>query len=569
MTSTLPQPSRTATTEIDRCLAELARGHERLAKTSATELIRLAEACVEGTAVAARDWVEAACRDKSIPHTSPLRAEDILTGPAATIRYLRLIIQSLREIAATGRPRLPGVPATGSDGRLRVPVFPARGMFDSLVFAGFKVESWMRAGVTGESLRFCPHGVPGAWNAGEPPIALVLGAGNVSSIPTTDSFGKIFHEGRTVLLKMNPVNQSLGPIFERAYAPLIDAGFLRIIYGGADVGREALAHNLVGDVHITGSIHTHDAIVWGPEGAERERRKRESDPILRKPITSELGNVTPWIVVPGKYTERQLDFQAENLATSITNNCSFNCIATKVIVTGASWPDRERFLDKIQKVLNRVAPRTAYYPGALERYERWTGKKAGSAGGVLPWTLLRSVTPQASPQFFREESFVCVCVETPLTADSDTTFLDRAVDFVNNELWGTLAASITLPPGFRGQPNHEAALQSAIARLNYGTIALNHWSGVSFAMMSPPWGGAPGRNLSDAQSGLGWVHNTFMLDPVEKNVLEGPLVVSPKPVWFAAHPNPEPIAWRLLEMNHKPTIGNLTRLLGSAVWNSR
>ena len=322
---------------------------------------------------------------------------------------------------------------------------------------------------------------------------MVLGAGNVSSIPTTDAFTKLFQEGRSVLLKMNPVNESLGPVFERAYAPLIDAGYLQIIYGGGDVGAAAVQHELVGEIHITGSINSHDAIVWGAPGPERERRKRENDPVLRKAISSELENVTAWIVVPGKYTEKQLDFQAENIATSITNNCSLRCSSRPwCTVTSATWPDRERFLGKIQKVLDRIAPRKAYYPGALERFAKFASRPAG--GEKLPWTLLPGVNPQSSPQFFKEESFVCVSVETPLTADSDTAFLDRAVDFANSELWGTLAASITLPADFRKDPARESALQSALSRLDYGTIAINHWSGLSLAMMSPGWGGVAGEH---------------------------------------------------------------------------
>jgi acyl-CoA reductase-like NAD-dependent aldehyde dehydrogenase len=569
MTTTLAPPSRATTSDIDRSLDALSKGHARLAKASATELVRLAEECIEGTARMAREWVDMASRYKGVASGNPLRAEEISAGPVATIRQLRLVIQSLQEINQFGKPRLPGQPTTGPDRRLRVPVFPAKGMFDGITFQGFQVDAWMKAGVTQESLRLCPDGVPGRWNADNPRICLVLGAGNVSSIPTTDAFTKLFQEGRTVLLKMNPVNESLGPIFEKAYAPLIDAGFLRIIYGGAEVGAAAVGHALVDEVHITGSIYSHDAIVWGPAGAERERRKRENDPVLRKPITSELGNVTPWIIVPGEYSEKQLDFQAANVATSITNNCSFNCIATKVIVTSANWPDRDRFLDKVARILGRIAPRKAYYPGAAERFTRFSGLSTPTGSDTLPWTLLRNVSPQASPHFFKEESFVCVSVETPLEAGSDTAFLDRAVDFANNELWGTLAASITLPADFRKDATRESSLQAALSRLNYGTIAINQWSGLSFAMMSPAWGGVAGSRLDDAQSGIGWVHNTYMLDGIEKNVLTGPLTVSPKPLWFATHSNPEAVAWRLLDLYHKPSVWKLASLLGSAVRHGR
>jgi hypothetical protein len=567
MSTTLPLPTRTTESQLDRSLKVLDAAHPRLAAASADELIGLAEICIYGTMQTADQWVAVSSRFKGLPEKSPLRAEDVMTGPVATVRHLRLLIQSLRDIKAYGKPRLPGRPWMGTDARLRVPVFPAQGLYDGLTFQGFKVESRMLPGITAETLKQCVHGVPGRWNPDNPRIALVLGAGNVSSIPTTDAFTKLFQEGRSVLLKMNPVNESLGPVFERAYAPLIDAGYLQIIYGGSDVGAAAIQHDLVGEVHITGSINSHDAIVWGAPGPERDRRKRDNDPVLKKPISSELGNVTPWIVVPGKYTERQLDFQAQNIATSITNNCSFNCIATKVILTSANWPDRERFLDKIQRVLDSIAPRKAYYPGALDRFVRFANRTGD--GDKLPWTLLRGMGPQASPQFFKEESFVCVCVETPLSADSDAAFLNQAVDFANGELWGTLAASITLPADFRKDPTREAALQAALSRLDYGTIGINHWSGLGFAMMSPGWGGVAGSTLDDAQSGIGWVHNTYQLEGVEKNVLTGPLTVSPKPLWFATHSNPEAVGWRLLNLYDKPSLWNLGGVLTSAVLNGR
>src|SRR5690606_7783916 len=119
-------------------------------------------------------------------------------------------------------------------------------------------------------------------------VALILGAGNVSSIPPMDVFTKMFIEGFVCVVKMNPVNEWAGPILERALAPLVERGFLRFVYGGGDVGTYLVEHPGVHDVHITGSDKTHDLIVWGPPGPERERRKKANDPILKKPISSEL-----------------------------------------------------------------------------------------------------------------------------------------------------------------------------------------------------------------------------------------------------------------------------------------
>jgi hypothetical protein len=49
---------------------------------------------------------------------------------------------------ATGKIKLPGKPTQGPDGSLRVQVMPVRGLFDPLVFAGFKAQCWLAPGMT-------------------------------------------------------------------------------------------------------------------------------------------------------------------------------------------------------------------------------------------------------------------------------------------------------------------------------------------------------------------------------------------------------------------------------------
>ena len=302
----------------------------------------------------------ACCAAKGIDPTGPLAGEEIAAGPVAVARYLRLLRGTFMAMAEGLPPPLPGPPEYGPTGLVRVPVLPCRGMFDSILFRGFRAHVWLQPHVTKET--FAQQQAPAYRIGAVPRVSLVLGAGNVSSIAPTDALYKLFHEREAVLLKMNPVNAYLGDVLDRAFRPLVDQGLLRIVYGGADVGGYAAQHPGVDDVHITGSVYSHEAIVWGIDHTERERRKSAGDPLLRKSISSELGNVTPWIVVPGPYTEAELDFQSENLAASIVNNASFNCIATKMIVTQRNWPQRARFLEKVQAVLDQTPPRRAYYP---------------------------------------------------------------------------------------------------------------------------------------------------------------------------------------------------------------
>lgn len=550
---------------IDQYLSELAAAKSKWRETALSRRIELAQACLDGMMQHVETWVEEACRAKGIPAGSPMRSEEIGNGPLATARYLRLLMQTLRDIAEHGTPRLPGEIATGPDGRLRVQVVPTRGLFDSIAFKGFKAHVWMQEGVTRDNLA---ENMAGYYRRGcqDEGISLILGAGNVSSIAPTDTFSKLFHEGKVVLLKMNPVNEYLGPIFERAFAPLIRENLLRIVYGGADVGSYAIGHDLVDEVHITGSIYSHETICWGPPGPERDRRKADNDPVLKKAITSELGNVTPWVVVPGRYSDRELKFHAENLASTILNNASFNCIATKMVVTSRHWPQRGQFLDYLEAVLNNAPRRKAYYPGAEERYRRFAGREpGGDQPDAFPWTLVRDVSPERDPHFFDEESFVCVFAETALDAAEPADFLRQATDFCNERLWGTLGAALMIHPSTRADAAFEAQLQRSLADLRYGTVAINHWPALSYAMMSPPWGGYPGGTIHDPKSGIGWVHNTYLFDRAEKTVLEGPLTMSPKPLWFPSNRNAEAVTWKVLELYHKPSVWRLPGLLLAAI----
>jgi hypothetical protein len=558
----ITEKHHTSTEQVCGFLEELDKSKRRYAGTSVSQRISLADRCAEEVVKVAREWVDAACQAKAIPPDSPHRAEEVFAGPVATLRYLRLLVKSLREIETRGIPRLPGKAYQGPDGLLRVHLLPSGVLHDRIAFFPFKVTAWMRNGIHRENLSDClasHYRRPGPRPA---KTVVVLGAGNVSAIPLTDAFTKVFQEGGVVLLKMSPVNDYLGPIFERAVQPLLDEGYMRIIYGGADVGAATVHHRLADEIHITGSIGSHDRIVWGPPGAERDQRMRDNLPLLDKPITSELGNVSPWIFLPGEYSRRQLAFQAENIAASVVNNVSFNCVATKVLITWKRWPLRLQFLDLIDAVFARTPKRVSYYPGAVERYRRFAEMDSVTElTDSLPWTLLRDVNPNENRRFFDEESFVCVMVEIVIDAPTPESFFRKAVDFANERLSGTLSAAVTHPAGFRSQPSNERLLQACLRELRYGVVAVNHWPGLMYAMMSPPWGGFPGSRLTDAQSGIGSVHNTFMLEGVEKSVLEGLLTIFPKPPWFPSHAQAERVAWSCFRLYAQPSWTNLLQLL--------
>jgi acyl-CoA reductase-like NAD-dependent aldehyde dehydrogenase len=370
-------------------------------------------------------------------------------------------------------------------------------------------------------------------------LALILGAGNVSSIPPLDLLYKLFVEDQVVLLKMNPVNGYLGPFFERAFAALIDDGYLGIVSGGADVGSYLCHHELVETIHLTGSDRTHDAIVWGADADEQARRKAAGTPFLDKPLSAELGCVSPILVAPGRWSASALDFQARHVAAMVSHNASFNCNAGKVLVLARGWAQRDTFLDRLKATLAATPSRVAYYPGAEQRYRSFLehypqALRLGAEGeGVVPWTLIPDVPPQEDQYALVNEAFCGVLAQVDLDVDGPADFLERAVDFANEKVWGTLSCTLLVDPATRRA--HRDEVERAVARLRYGGVGLNVWAGVLFALGTPTWGAFPGHTRESIGSGTGVVHNAYLFDHPQKSVLRAAFRIWPKPVWFADH----------------------------------
>jgi acyl-CoA reductase-like NAD-dependent aldehyde dehydrogenase len=373
---------------------------------------------------------------------------------------------------------------------------------------------------------------------------------------------------------MNPVNAHVGPHMERAFKCLVDRGLMTVVYGGADVGSYLVEHPEVDEIHITGSDKTHDMMVWGPPGPEREARKAKKDPLLKKEITSELGNVSPVIVVPGPYTQSEFEFQGSSIAAAIQNNASFNCNSAKLLIQPKGWDGRMKLRAALASVLGRTPVRKAYYPGAEQRWKELVEshpnvERYGEAvPGTLPWAILPDLdSSKADEKCFHMEPWCSVVSETTVGSADPVEFLEAATKFCNDRVWGTLSATIIIHPTTAKDPRVAAALDKAIRELRYGTVAINHWPALGFGFGTTPWGGHPSVTLEDIQSGKGWVHNAWMInDPdIEKVVIRGPLVVKPKPPWFADVKTGREIGPKLVRMEANPSGWKLPGILWSAI----
>lgn len=559
----------TAREDMERAVQTVRQSRYNWFRTALTQREQILHEVKNDIAEVAEKWVRAALEAKRITPGTAAEAEEWLAGPVATVSYARNLAETIREIKEHGAPRVPGAVTTLPNGQLSATIFPAN-LFHRLLFTGFSGRVVMEPGVTQENLS---SNMAGVYQRVRdlPKVALVLGAGNVSSIAPTDVLHKLFVENEVVVLKMNPVNAYLGEYLEVGLRSLIRRGVLRIVYGGTDVGEVLCSNPSIDTIHITGSDKTHDAVVFG-SGPDGQARKARGEKITSKRVTSELGNISPVIIFPGPWSRGDIHFQAQNVVTSIVNNAGYNCNATRLIVTPKGWDKRTEFLEAVKRELQKTPPRYAYYPGATDRFRafaaahpegRWLGVPHN---GELPWMFIGDLDPKNQGEIcFSHESFCSVVGEVAIPFENLQQYADEAVNFVNTNVWGSLNASIIVHPRSAARREVRALIDDVALRLKVGTVGVNHWAAVSYALVTPPWGAFPGNAETDIGSGSGFVHNSHMFDQPQKTIFEGPFRVLPKPAWFSSNKTSAELAKKLLEFEREPSFAKLPSIVWSAM----
>ena len=571
-----PGGAATGSQAIESALRDLRARRAEWARLPVPHKIVLLERVRDGIGRVADEWIVEAARAKGFPAESPLAVEEWLTGPWALLFAINHYVESLRDIDAVGTPRLPkNALRTRHDGQLAVRVFPHR-WYDRIVLGGITAEVWMESGVTAESL---PSTMATFYKELDPEgaLALVLGAGNIAAIAPLDVLDKMIVEGRVCVLKLNPVNDYLGPLLARAFAPLVERGFVRMVYGGADVGEHLCLHPLVDEIHVTGSERTYDAILFGT-GAEGEARKRRNEPRLRKRLTGELGNVSPTIVCPGRWTDADLRFQAMNVVTQKMLNDGFNCVSTQVLVLPKEWPQADVFLEHVREAMRGAPDRLPYYPGASDRVRRISASTPNAErldSDRDARVLVAGIDPESQDDLFQTEAFGAVLAETRIPGHDMRTYLDAAVRFANERLRGTLGANIIVHP--ETERALGPALEDQIARLRYGCTGINVWSAAGFLMAPGTWGAFPGHTPTDIQSGVGIVHNARMFSRAQRTVVRGSFQPFPRglargdfsllplPPWFLSHARGHEVGRRMVEFELRPGLRRLPAVVLAAL----
>jgi aldehyde dehydrogenase (NAD(P)+) len=94
---------------------------------------------------------------------------------------------------------------------------------------------------------------------------------------------------------------------------------------------------------------------------------------------------------------------------------------------------------------------------------------------------------------------------------------------------------------------------------------VNAWSGYLFAFVTPPWGAHPSSTLADIQSGTGWVHNTPMLEGIEKAVMRHPITAMPKPTYHPSHRSVHRLMPRMTALEEKSSWLKVPGVLAAAM----
>ena len=450
-----------------------------------------------------------------------------LINVSTIVGTLRALIRTYTALDNSNSPPTLSQRRTRPDGRNVLHTFPTtlQDKFNPLSMAGCTGEVWI---LPDKPVRqdFSPMGN----------VALVLGAGNQNFLAFGDVMHELFVKGNVCILKHHPVRQFSDPFFEQLFAPLIEEHFFLSVSGDIALSQWLCHHDLIDSVHMTGGTATHDAIVWGAP-AEQTENKANNTPVLTKPMTSELGCITPWIVCSGAtWTAKELTHHARYLATCFTGQNSCNCLAPKLLVLDENWPQKEDFLTELRRCLNNMDTLPPYYPGTTARYAAFqeaysepevefvhssrSSEREHGFGEQLPWMLLH-LDQDSDPYALQNEAFAPVLAICSLPAEnSSSAFLTQAVSFVNEKVWGTLSCTLLVHDSIQRRSGE--MIEEAIQNLKYGTIGVNNWTAMAYTIDGGVWGAYPGEELHNVASGIGFVRNAFMIQDVEKAVLRGP-----------------------------------------------
>ena len=512
--------------DIDRNISKLRVNSTEFLNLSKSNLISMLEETIDNIKTISYYWASLSS-DKKGHLTKAKEGEEWIGGPFSCIYALQYFIEYLQDQDGLDINKF-------DESKKSYKVFPTKNI-EKLLFPFLEGEIRF-----GKNLNFDQineyRGFANRFDNKDPKITLILGAGNVSSIPVLDAVYHMIAHKSVIYLKLNPVNDYLLPIFLQVFEPFISRGFMIISEGDMEASKYLTEHDGFQHTHLTGSNYTYENIVYGRVLTDKERSLKTLPKKNKKSITTELGNVTPIIVHPGNWSRSEIKHQAKKIVTAKLNNSGFNCIAAQVIVLPKHWKHTNKLKSDIKFYLKKIGDTTSYYPGALENlndlidsnnYEQINSLSCSTPFLVSDLDLEKEYGIKevwSTALYFHEISY-----------NSYEDFCSKSIDYVNNELWGNLGVTVLIKN--HKKKTNQSILNTYVEELKYGTVAINEWSALGFVIPTLPWGGYPGNKDNDIQSGQGYVHNTLLFESPQKGIVYSRFRLSPiiDPPWFVTN----------------------------------
>ncbi len=501
---------------LDPALAALQRLHRPIGPLPLDTVAALRRS-VEANA---EDWVAASLVAKGWQHLPHAHAEEWASGPLPVARFLVRLQQFVDREATQVAPE----PGRTADGDTVLAAHRLRGIGDRLTLQPYRTT--VHVARDQEHRRVVADGKR----------ALVLGAGNVTATPILDVLEHTVARGRAVVCKLAPPHATLLPVFERALAPLVQAGRLVFCTGDGELGQRLAHHPDIDAIHLTGATST-----W--------RTLRDDASLAAKERTAEVGCCSPVLVLPGVWSQRELRAAAESLAAYVAMNGGATCVAPRVLLTAAAWPQRDAFLRHVRAALAALPARVPFHPGVRAAFAA-ASMQEPTAAALAP-TLCAGRSLHDAPFLCGREWFAPVANEWTLPGDSLTQWLDAATDFVRAHCFGALSAYVFAPAS--ELQRDQATIDRAVHRLPHGTIATNTWTGLGYGLGNTPWGVREG-TASDC--GVGFARN---LDgwPVVRTLVQAPLPAWPRSPWLPSHAHGTAALRALTRLTLRPTFPRL------------
>jgi hypothetical protein len=542
--------------DIDRNISKLRVNSAEFLNLDKTNLISMLEQTVDNIKTISYYWASLSSEKKG--HlTKSKEGEEWIGGPFSCIYALQYFIDYLQNDD--------GLDVTKFDESTKsYKVFPTKNI-EKLLFPFLEGEIRF-----GKNLNFNQineyRGFANRFNNNKPKITLILGAGNVSSIPVLDALFHMIAHKSVIYIKLNPVNDYLLPIFTQVFEPFISRGFMIITEGDMEASKYLTEHEGFQQIHLTGSNYTYENIVYGRTLSDKERSLKTLPKINKKPITTELGNVTPIIVHPGNWSRAEIRHQAKKIVTAKLNNSGFNCIAAQVIILPKNWKHTDKLKRDIKYYLKKVGDTTSYYPGASENLNDLVQTENYDQINNLSCSTPFLVSDlNLEKEYANKEVWSTALYFQELPYSTYENFCSKAVDYVNNHLWGNLGVTVLIKN--HKKKTNQGILNTYIEELKYGTVAINEWSALGFVIPTLPWGGYPGNKDNDIQSGQGYVHNALLFESPQKGIVYSRFRLSPliDPPWFVTNKKAHRIFRHLTYYQATKSKINLIKLIFSTL----